>query len=511
MALVREQRWYRSETRSITEKNALVGVLNRIATDYPALCDAIIETGPLGNNRAFNLIPYVDILEGLVRIAEIDESAAIVLARMDFVATYSNGPQYMRFFVQLAEKAPEDLIAFLTHPDVPVNITSEMVRETKYRGVPTYRVIQGFDGSYRTVIARGAVAEANKIPDVFEDLLFPFLDVTDRQTAARVERLYDLDLKNEILRESAIRLGSKLAVYYPDVFSALVKNLGNGHTSGAVMDHLYRIAQVDENIGVRVASMPFVTELPSGRSRAQDLEILLALLGATLIAPEQVNAILDSYEQQATVAWPDLDGLNIELLALFRPEYTAKMKTLPWIQNGISSTTPFRISHARGCVSNEKDSLSEQATVYILNLYTRRGNAHFVDAILQAEWMNVAHFNWLRGAAVRYLRFEIDDLLAPRVIEMPFLETLEWRDLVAIKWIGEAMPSRYTAGINQVLASFMLLLDHSAIGGEITDDNQDRLEEVAYEIGDASGGFSVVTPQTFENYVFCDESSTIDG
>ena len=509
--LVQGKAWYRTETISVTDKNALVGVLNRIATNYPALCDAIIETGPLGNNRGFNLVPYADILEGLARIAEIDEDAAILLAQMDFVATYSNGPQYMRFFVQLAEKAPEDLIAFLAHPDVPVNITSEMVFETKYRGVPTYRVVQGFDGSYRTVVAAGAVAEANRIPDVFEDLLFPFLEVTDRQAATRVERLYDPDIENEILRASVIRLGSRLAVYYPDVFAALVKNLGNEHTSGAVMEHLYLIAQVDEDIGVRVASMPFVTELPSGGHIAQDLEILLDLLGATLIDPEQTHAILDKYEQETTVSWPDLDGLALELLGLFRPEYAARMKSLPWIQDGISSTTPYQVSQIRGCVNQEKGPYSEAGTVYILNLYTRRGDTNFVDVILQAEWMNVTRFNWLRGAAIYYLRIEIDELLVHRVVDMPFLETLEIRDLAAINWIGQAMPSRYTSGTNQVLASFMRLLNHSAIGGEITDDNQDHLREVAYEIGDSSDGFSTVGPNTFNEYILCDETAETDG
>ena len=510
MAFVPDELWHRVESNSITDKNTLIRVLNDIATNYPTLCDVIIETGPVGHDKAFFVDNYARVLEGLVRIAHVDEGAAVALARMGFHTTNEGPRNFMPFFVELAEKAPEDFAAFLGHPDVPVNITLEMAFEKKYSGERTFRVIQAFDGSYRTVVAEGAVAEANRIPDVFEDLLLPFLEVTDPQAVARVAMLYDPDLENEILRASVIRFGNRLAVYYPDVFAALVKNLGNGHTSGAVMEHLYMIAQVDESIAVRVASMPFVADLPSGPSRAQDLEVLLGLLGATLIDLEQTHAILDMYEQETTVAWPDLDGLTIELLGLFRPEYATRMKSLPWIQDGISSTTPYRVSYSQGCIGQE-ERYSEKATVYTLSLFTRRGHVNFVDAILQAEWMNNEHFNWLRGAAVRYLRIEIDGLLVHRVIEMPFLETLEARDLAAIKWIGEAMPSRYTSSTTVLLTSFMRLLEHSAIGGEITDDNQDRLEEVTYEIGDTSDGVSIVRLESFEKYISCDETADTDG
>ncbi len=506
LASLKERLWYRRESASVTQKNTLIRVLNHIANNYPALCDVIVERGPAVNRSSFsiNIDNHVRTLESLARIAEIDEAAAVVLAGMSIHTDYTGSRNYMSLFEELAEKAPDDFLRFLFHPDVPVNITSEMLWEKKYGEVPTYRVTQRLDGSYQTTVAAGHVAEANRIPDAFEDLLFPFLEVTDHQTAARVERLYDPDLENERLRASVIRVGSRLAVYYPAVFDALVKNLGNGHTSGDVMDHLYRIAQVDEDSGIRVASMPFVTQLSSGGDTRDDFEFLLAVLGATLIDPVQTHAILDMYEQETTIAWPDLGGLAIELLGLFRPEYTTKMKNLPWIQDGISSTTRYQIG-ARGCIGEER-RFSERATVYTLNWNTRRGENDFVDSLLETQWLNEQPFNWLRGAAVHYLDEEIDKILMHRVLAMPFLETLEWRDIVAIKWIGQAVPSRYESSTSTQLSSFNRLLEHSAIGGEITNDNQDRLEEVVNEVGDSSRGFSVVTRRELEKYIACDEA-----
>lgn len=505
LASLKEQLWYRRDRASVTEKNTLIRVLNHIANNYPALCDVIVEKGPALNGSSFNIDNHVRILESLARIAEIDEAAAVVLAGMSIHTDYTGSRNYMSLFEELAEKAPEDFLRFLFHPDVPVNITSQMLWEKKYDEVPTYRVIQRLDGTYQTTVAAGHVAEANRIPDAFEDLLFPFLEVTDHQTAARVERLYDPDLKNERLKASAIRVGSRLAVYYPAVFDALVKNLGNGHTSGDVMDHLYRIAQVDEDIGIRVASMPFVTQLSSGGHIRDDFEFLLAVLGATLIDPVQTHAILDMYEQETTVAWPDLGGLTIELMTLFSPEYASAMKSLPWIQDGISNTIPQRESRYGKCAEQE-GSFSETRVVSTLNRGTRRGEVEFVNAIMGMQWIHDKHFNWLRGATVYYLDIEIDDFVIRQVAEMPFLETLEPEDIVALRWINQALPSRFTSGTSQLLAGFMRLLDHSAIGGEITDDNRNHLPEVAYEIGDASSGFSEIPLSNFAKFIFCDET-----
>ncbi len=509
MAFIQDQIWHRARSISITDKNTLIAVLNDIANNHPALCDVIVTAGPLGNNEVFFVDYYARTLESLVRIASIDENAAAVLAHMNFHTANLGSVNFMPFFEELAEKAPEDFLSFLAHPDVPANITLEMALEDKYPNERTYRVIQNLDGSYRTILAGRAVAEANDIPDNFEDLLLPFLEITDPQAVARVEGLYDPQLESEILRASVIRFGSRLAVYYPHVFAALTRNLGDRYTSGALLEYLYMIAEVDEGIAARLATMPLVAHHPSGPTASRDVEVFLALLGATLIDPAQTHAILDMYEQEKTVAWPDLDGLAIELMALFRPDYATTMKGLPWIQNGISSTTRYRVSQIRGCIG-EEERFSEADAIYSLNRSTRRGEIEFVDAILNTDWINDPGFNWLRGAAIYYLKVGIDSVLIRQVTAMPFLATLEARDLTAINWIGQAKPSLYTSSTNALLASFMRLLDHPAIGGEITDENQDRLQEVAYEISDSSYDLSGLPLSTFEKYIFCEDADSTD-
>ena len=503
LAFVQQYDWYGSNYIDDSTKSALLDVVQEIVREHPELCDAMVEEDLLDVRLDYEMERITTNLEQLTQIARIDEGSAAKLARMDFTKVHNSSHKMaaMTLLVEMAEIAQEDFPAFLNHPDIPRNITDQLLKDEKYVDGRRLTIRMLDDKRYYI-----QVNTANKIPDAMEDMLSPFLQATDSNVAARIDGLYPPDETDADAITDVIRYSSRLAVLYPDVYSALMNNVEDGYLSWTVARQLVRLAEADASVAARVAAMTFVSELPYGYNSLRAQQPLFMLTGATLLSPEQVHAILDTYERQETVQWPSLSGLRIELMNVFDADIAVRLKDMPWIQDGIRNEIAIEV-YLEGCESQDS-FLNEDDTIYSLTHSAILGDGTFIARLLEKEWMQSEDFGWMGAEAGSAFRYHFDEL-ALDILDMQFLDTLELADLFTIYRLGGVVNERRSTPL-PARENFERILAHPDIGDEITDQNQDRLENVLDELffepdrGNIDSPYSTIGPDYFDRYSACE-------
>ncbi len=445
LARIAEFRWYSNDGLSQSDRDALTANQCDMAVNYPELFDAIAsmdmnlligERQQLYDGRS-ELIAAIGIMDNLNRIAAIDEASAITLLRLTFLEGASpEGERALALLADLAEAAQDDFVAFVNSPAFP-------------RDIPQHELESD--------------ANFNDLPDRIEGLLHPFLQSTDPDLAERIE--------NQVLPDeyegSTLVNGSRLAIFYTEVYEAFSENLKNAAYQEGIPNGIVDLAVLDSSIAARVASMPIAVN-----PRRSWLALFTHLELATAFDREGVSAILDSLDEQGKTTSEHIPTLSIELVGLYDREIYTLMRSLPWIEDGVTETRVERTESGNSLWigTGEDESVRRLASRVIIG-----GDAPMIK-LLQSDWLRDDDFNWFGRRALRALLFFDREEIAA-LLDMQFLDTIENDDRFALARLENMDPPD-----SPLDEPFSDILAHRLIDGDITDDNQCYLERVIEEV-----------------------------
>ena len=444
---IAEFSWYSNDRLSLSDRFALTGNLSDMAVNYPALFeeitskDMILLLGqrPALYTRRDEIAGAVEITAHLNRIAAVDEASVSTLLRMTFldIATVEGG-KALAFLADLAEVAEGDFVTFVNSPAFPQDIALDELLDD---------------------------ANRNDLSDRIEELLHPFLQLTAPDLAERIE-----DQVPPVEYEGSTLLnGSRLAIFYPETYEAFSDNLESARYEIGIPDGLVDLAVLDSSIAVRVAAMPLATN-----PLREFLELWEYLNTAITFNAEGVMVILDSLEEQEKTASEHIPTLLIELVSLYDNESYELMKSLLWVEDGVSGTK-FELTQIQIDIAFDT---GEDEWIRILTgqiIHEERGTL-MID-LLQRDWMRDMNFGWIERQILWQFAFYLDDKEIAVLLDMQFLETIEGDDRFTLLRLGGMEPSQ-----RQLAYPFQDVIEHSLIGGDITDSNQCRLERVIEEL-----------------------------
>ncbi len=499
VAFVQQYDWYTSDLVDEPDRDALVRVVEEIADNYPDLCDAMVEEDLLSVRSYAHIRPLTANLEQFTQIAAIDEGSAVRLARMDFTKSHNSSVKTaaMRILVAMAEFSPRAFPDFLDHEAIPANITIDWLNSRNYNDGHEY-IARTSDAGTHWI----RIDTVDSIPDEIEDLFHPFLQLADPETATRIENLYPTELNDSSKIADVLRYNSFLAIFYPAVFSALMNNVGGSHLPMEVSRELVHVARADEQTAIRVASLPFLSDVPFESNSVKGRQPLFMLAGAAAVNPERTIAALDRYEHGETLIWPSLTGLRVELIGIFDPYVERRLRSAPWLQDGIDRAIKKRVNGVCEIRYGEDDLIFEFTHKTILF------DKELVVAILREEWLQQDELSWREVDALELFETWHRDAVS-NILGMQFLDTLELEDLFTLYRLAHIGAER-GAGNLPYAENLAKILAHDAIGGEITDRNQDELEDVIDElilgpsVGTARAGYyALIAPEYFDDYTEC--------
>lgn len=445
LARIAEFRWYSNDGLSQSDRDALAANLCDMAVNYPGLFEAIasmdlnllIGERPELYDINAELVAAIAITDHLNRIAAIDETSAITLLRLTFLDGVSfEGERALALLADLAEAAQDDFVAFLNSPAFPQDIAPDELLDD---------------------------ANFNRLPDRIEGLLHPFLQSTDPDLAERIEN----QVAPDEYEGSTLINGSRLAIFYTDVYEAFSENLKNAEYQEGIPDGIVALAVVDSSIAARVASMPIAVN-----PRRSWLALFMHLEFATAFDREGVSAILDSLEEQGKTTAEHIPTLSVELVGLYDREIHTLMRSLPWIEDGVTET---RIEKTEGEITlwvgtGEDEAVRSLATEVIIG-----GDAPMIT-LLQSGWLRDDDFNWFERRILEQLAFFDGEEIAA-LLDMQFLETIENDDRYALARLSNLNPPS-----SPLDGPFADIFAHRLIGGDITDANQCYLQRVIEEL-----------------------------
>lgn len=442
---IAELNWYSNDSLSEFGRDALTANLCGMAVNYPALFEEIVSMDMIllvGERQEPDgiepeLVAAVGITNHLNRIAAIDEASAITLLRLTFLDRASlQGERALALLADLAEVAQDDFVTFLNSPEFPQDIAPDELSSD---------------------------ANFNDLPDRMEGLLHPFLQSTNPDLAERIE--------NQVAPGesggSTLINGSRLAIFYTEVYEAFSENLRNAAYQQGIPDGIVDLAVLDSSIAARVASMPIAVN-----PRRSWLALFGHLEVATEFNSEGVRAILDSLNEQGKTTSEHIPTLSIELVGLYDREIYNLMRSLPWIEDGVTETRIERTG--RGDTlwigTGEDESVRRLASEVIYGV-----RAPMVK-LLQSGWLRDEDFSWAGRDSLGYLLFFDREEIAA-LLDMQFLDTVDGDDSFALFRLDVMDPPG-----SPLDGPFSDILAHPLIDGEITDDNQCYLERVIEEL-----------------------------
>ena len=237
-----------------------------------------------------------------------------------------------------------------------------------------------------------------------------------------------------------------LAVNASDAFWSLMgrpwMGIAQGETieKAQVIGSVVGIARLDPEAGGQVSALPFLATL-----EREDGLMLTTLYRLVRADPEGTRRVLSgpalaggtSHNPPATLALQYLKGQD--------PEVSAAIQSLPWVRDGVA---PFRHT---GVSSSNRSKASRESLVVLgfLELFLSEREAAL--ALLKSSWVFDGLDNWEYTALTR-LQSLGRSRRAAQVAEMPFLQTFERNDLIALE-VLEELSRNDSTGLRQLLSA----------------------------------------------------------
>ncbi|MCY4366130.1 MAG: hypothetical protein OXE17_07910 [Chloroflexi bacterium] len=223
------------------------------------------------------------------------------------------------------------------------------------------------------------------------------------------------------------------------------------------LELLESLALVNEPATARLAVMPFLFEV-----EYIDLEALGYLQKAADIHPAYFNNLVP-YEGQGTPITDELAGeMPISYLELFRADAGARIRALPWVNDGITYVPESEQSTDAG------RTLTTERQKALILVDTAQTMPEVFNGLVGKQWMQRHHNGYELGPMEAIIELaQLDRALALKILAMPFMDTYQTPDNTALRFILEL---RSTEPLK-----LERLLSAPELAGGITDASRDRL------------------------------------
>ena len=363
------------------------------------------------------------IAERIVTIAGRNESAAIQVLRMPFLETFEfHDFEVVRLLSDLAGSDPDDMERILAHPSLRDGITDE--------NAATVQLL------YLELTDPEAAAALQALPWVADALKANIEDDAESSIWDNPEReamgtLYDLvDLYSRGGHQFFFALTSKS--WFRDGISLLEAN---------AIYNLLRIGYDDSSAAAHILEMPFLEDFTP-----DDANVLEALAG--LHNRGRLPEILDHRSLNAGISDMGRGVFALAQLELQEPEAGESIESLPWVVDGLGA--------------------SEQDSVWAL--YTLALDAQQVFwAVMERSWVQDSLTEYETSAIYTLAAMgsmsntASNPTAALRIVEMPFMESIEAADAAAVDSLWQLA---FVHGQDLLSPT----LSHPALSAGITDD-----------------------------------------
>lgn len=254
-----------------------------------------------------------------------------------------------------------------------------------------------------------------------------------------------------------------MALTSQPVFWAWMELLKDGRTELLLPKTITSIARIDETSALRIVGMPFLKT----RGDVQDYRILFQLMQLAKTHPEKLGQVLSHPRLHGGIT-DDQVATVVLLVQGFRfPKVAAAIEALPWVQDGIGSppggSTNTRTSHPT--------EYEEGVVLALARLAGRSQDAAI--ALIGKQWVQDGVAYEDHRAIESYVDISHrDSAAARRVIDMPFLETLEDDDYHILEVLRRAIAD---------VAGLRWTLNHPKLAGGINDDQLVTVSLLALE------------------------------
>ena len=320
----------------------------------------------------------------IAQMAGVDEGAALLVVEMTFLDTLDWGDSSeMEFLSNLLSSDPEGLRQLFSHPTLT-----------------------------------GAAEETPAKP-----MALLYLELQD-PVAAEVIKAFDWVQDGLHMFEiNCVIWLSALALESPMVFQALLEVERDWippqvQSDFVAIERLVRMSAVNEGLAMRIVMMPLLTTIDFG-----DIAALDRLTNLASSDPALVHEMLAHPALNDTNA--DGDGATIARLYLkWRdPEASAALESLSWVKDGLGRPA----YEGFGLLHPDPADFEEGLTLDLLNLALR--SREMFMAMVGKSWMQDPVTAWEFDVVSGLLEFAGLDLEAAlRIVEMPFLDTIERDD-----------------------------------------------------------------------------------
>ena len=256
----------------------------------------------------------------------------------------------------------------------------------------------------------------------------------------------------------------QLAQVSQPVFWTLLHQVGENAWSDLMVNEVRNLAEIDEATALRIVRKSFM-------GTAGDVNDLVILKQATRLASSNLaglHRILSHPRLRGDITEDNLATFMLLVLKLEDPEAARMLEVLPWVRDGIERNPTPGVSYI-----GSDPVLREQELVVRLVELALQSRQTFV-ATLGKSWLQDGLNAWETNGLDFYLQIaELDAISGLRVIEMPFLDSVE----------------RYEAGYTlyyllelAYLGKLSEFLSHPAFAGAITDDHEMAVALLSLEV-----------------------------
>ena len=368
------------------------------------------------------------IIRYFVHIARNDRESAERLVGMPFLETIEHHDVIaLETLSRLLGSDPDGVREVLSLPELADGITDELAA-----AVPLF---------YLELRIPEAAAAIKALP-WFQDKLGPATIDDDDRGADGIGKL------------------QYLAVEFPQVFWAVmgrpwIQGTQEGLTRDRVqvIDFITSIAQVDVASTLHILELPFLESIETEDERT--LETLLMVFWNN---PEGARALLSDPALLEGMRSSSAATVALLYLKAEDSEVSEAIEALPWVQDGLKPPRDSNVSS----IYPSKASLEYPVVLMLLDLYLNSREACL--SLVQSPWVHEGFDNREYTALGRLLTVaHRDPEAASRIMEMPFLKTFEWDDLITLETM-ETLARSGSDGLQR-------LLSDPALHGGITDDH----------------------------------------
>ncbi len=271
------------------------------------------------------------------------------------------------------------------------------------------------------------------------------------------------DIQERPLLASELR---RLAAVSQPVFWSYLNRAGDSRLEANPLRHTSNIAQIDELTALQIVQMPFMSTPDQGADYAV-LEHASRLARSDLTSLKQV---LSHPKLHGGIADDHITTFVLLVLELSRPDATAAIQALPWIQDGVSRHPFNNITSIRA----DPERWEEHTVLVLVRMASK--SQEVVMALARKPWLQDGLVGWEHQVI-----FNLSDITdgdaesALQLVGMPFLEKSATADdagiLDALDGVLWYSPKK-EKGLRELLA-------HPALRGGITDKQRATVELLA--------------------------------